>query len=107
VWDSLFAFGGFMSNELYPIIKTKEGGTRCPSLADSVQKSRMMPEVKASLIVYEKYKRKYNLCHEDHQTITNHIIDFVLKREYKKSKETSLDHMIQEASAFCKKTFKP
>lgn len=63
------------------------------------------PEAKASLIVFEKYKRNFNLQYEDLKYITEFVINFAEDRK-DQGKKCSNDFLTQIASAEIKRKYK-
>lgn len=74
-------------------------------LGEIIQEKIRLPEYQASLIVYEKYKRKHNLSHEDLINLRIYISDFSKERK-KIGKKVSNDYLIQIASDELKKYLK-
>ena len=68
----------------------------------TVQETIRTPEIKAALIVFEKYKRKMNLDHPDLMRLSKHVLAFSEKRQ-DEGKNTSRELLIQECSAEVKR----
>lgn len=60
------------------------------------------PEWKASLIVFEKYKRKYNLSYQDLLNLREYMVSFCNDRK-QLGKSISNDYMTQVASTEIKR----
>lgn len=78
------------------IIKT-EDGYKLDWEGESFQDKIRSSEYKSALIVFEKYKRQFNLKHDDLINLKDWIIDKVKERETI-GKKTSKDFMIQLCS---------
>jgi hypothetical protein len=61
-------------------------------------------EAKAALIVYEKYKRKYNLNTSDLHSLTEFAL-FTLENRISQNKKCSRDYLVQLVSEECKSKF--
>jgi hypothetical protein len=66
------------------------------------QRACRSPEWRASLVVYEKYKRKMNLQFEDLLKLREYIVSFSEDRK-RQGKKVSNDFLIQECSAEVKR----
>lgn len=71
-------------------------------MPQSFQEACRTPEWRAALIVYEKYKRKFNLEFEDLVRLRNFVVDFTCEREIKGLK-VNKELLVQFASAEVKK----
>jgi len=89
--------------EQFPLVKT-ETGTRCPGLGEWFQSQCRTPEWRAALTVWEKYKRKMSLDHHHLVQLREYIIGFSGQRTAA-GKPPSKEFLIQEASAYCKRTW--
>ena len=61
---------------------------------------------KSALIIYEKYKRKWNLEHKDLILLRRQSESFMTQRETA-GKKCNADFLVQELSAFAKKNLTP
>ena len=68
----------------------------------TVQETIRTPEIKAALIVFEKYKRKMLLDHPDLMRLSRYILAFSENR-VAQGKQTSRELLIQECSAEVKR----
>jgi len=62
------------------------------------------PEWEAAHIVYEKYKRNFNLTHEDLLDLRDYIVEFSANRKAM-GKKASPDFLVQEASRRLKEMY--
>ena len=60
------------------------------------------PEYKSALIVYEKYKRQFNLDHNFLVGLKEHVIEFSSQRKLQ-GKKVNPDLLVQECSAELKR----
>ena len=72
------------------------------SIGVTFQRACRSPEWRASLIVYEKYKRKMNLQFEDLLKLREYIVSFSNIRK-SQDKKISNDFLIQECSTEVKR----
>ena len=73
-------------------------------LGEMFQAECRTPQWKAAMIVFEKYKRKFSLEHKHLLVLRDHVLSFSEKRS-SLGKQTSKDFLVQEASAFLKRTW--
>lgn len=89
--------------DCFPFVETAEGW-RCPGLGECFQEKCRSAEWRAALIVWEKYKRKLNLDAAHLASLRERVLTFSAQRK-EAGKPASKEFLIQEASAFCKRTW--
>ena len=77
----------------YKLMDTETG----KPFGETFQESCRSPEVKAAMIVFEKYKRKFNLQYEDLIKLSRYVINFSEERK-QSGKKVSNDYLVQIAS---------
>jgi len=93
---------------MFSIVRTDDGWRLMDEsgkqFGESFQERVRSPEWKSALIVYEKYKRKYDLQHEDLINLSDLIVERAAERRAL-GKKCSNDYLTQIASAEVKMKF--